>query len=88
MEITFRETFHKFSKAEKGVSSQWYDVHSLHNSLRALGGKVLFKGYIWISATVRGEEYLVPVKMLNAYNNIIISSLSQALNETSAHEQI
>lgn len=53
MEIRFHETLHKFSKAEKGVSSQWYDSCSLHSSLRALGVKAFFKGYIWISATVR-----------------------------------
>lgn len=46
METKFPETFHKLCKAEKGASSQWYDIHSLQNSLGALGGKVIFKGYI------------------------------------------
>ena len=34
---------------------------------------------------LQSEEYLVYVRMLNAYNNIIISSLSHGLNEASAH---
>lgn len=34
---------------------------------------------------LQSEEYLVYVRMLNAYANIINSSMSQGLNETSAH---
>lgn len=46
-------TFHKHSKAEKWASSQWHDICSLQNSLGALEGKILFKGYILISTAVR-----------------------------------
>lgn len=86
MEIAFSETFHKFSKAEKGVSSQWYDIYSLHRNLEHWEKRYYLEDTF--EYLLQSEEYLVSVEMLNTYNNIIISSLLQALNETSAHEQI
>lgn len=72
MEITVHETFHKFSKGEKGASSQWY-ICSSHSSLRALEERYYLK--YTFEYLLQSEEYLVQVKMLNAYNYIVISSL-------------